>query len=75
MNSDRLQSECQESSPGIGCYSCTPTSPHTPLPPEVLNLFNYYDNIAIYTQAFNLYKGYNSQAGKCGSLETVYVSH
>lgn len=47
------------------------TNAQTP-PLEVLNLFNYYDNTAIYTQAFNLYKGYNSYAGRCGSLETVY---
>lgn len=38
-----------------------------PSPPKALNLFNYYDNIAIYTQAFNLYKGNNSYAGRCGS--------
>lgn len=41
--------------------------PPPPPSPKALNLFNYYHNVAIYTQAFNLHKGNNSYAGGCGS--------
>lgn len=63
MSCGRPQRGWRERSSGIGWEAWPPPPPST----KALNLFNYYHNIAIYTQAFNLHKGNNSYAGGCGS--------